>query len=566
MKNKRLLCWLIALGMTAVLFASVALCFDVHFAVNDDSTILRSTLGYETGTPATFLLFLHGILTWPLHWLGTAFPGVVWYSWMQMALLFLATTVCVKSILLCFVKHSKPLWLGTVFSALFMLAFCLNNIVSMTFSITSALLGAAAVLQLMSIDFDRPGAMHIIIGVIGAAALAVLGYAMRLETLPAIVAMCGLAFVYQWLTHKPKARHMVICMVIVALMLGGAVGMRMWETASVADEYADFLRWQDARLYPMDYFDLGNITDEELAMVGWDRLTANLLNEWFLLDSSVTTESFEILTDYIKANDTRTLGGTLLSSWESLTGLIERNPNQSALLGLGLLTALSVLIASAIRRKGRLALAALASLALVAAMFVYLMLRGRMPMHALYTPVLPMTAFALALLPACIPSVAASSALAAALAALTALNAVPLLAPMLHNEEADLALTNVMTDLEEYAIDDPDCLYLYDFTISMADNRAFPDYSNGVPHNISFWGGWSMRSPENVAQFERFDIDPIQFDPEIFLRGDVYLVSGRVDPPPTLLIDWLSDRLGAQVECELYSEYGSVYIFQFCIY
>ena len=115
--KKRALCWLLALLMTAALFAFVALCCDVRFAVNDDSGILRAFLGYETGTPASFHIYIHGLLAKPLYWLSCAFPGVMWYSWMQLALLFLAQTVISKSIMQCFVKHEKPLWLGAVFAA-----------------------------------------------------------------------------------------------------------------------------------------------------------------------------------------------------------------------------------------------------------------------------------------------------------------------------------------------------------------------------------------------------------------------------------------------------------------
>ena len=96
-----------------------------------------------------------------------------------------------------------------------------------------------------------------------------------------------------------------------------------------------------------------------------------------------------------------------------------------------------------------------------------------------------------------------------------------------------------------------------------ADLRAFPDYSEGMPHNVTFWGGWGMHSRENTELFASFGIDLDNFDPETFLRDDVYVASGRIDPPPTVILDWLNEQLDAEVDYEIWSEYGSVTIFHF---
>ena len=120
-----------------------------------------------------------------------------------------------------------------------------------------------------------------------------------------------------------------------------------------------------------------------------------------------------------------------------------------------------------------------------------------------------------------------------------------------------------MGDLEEYASWEPDSFFLYDDMLVGADLRAFPEYPDGLIGNTAFWGGWEMRSPESIRQFAAYDIDLTDFDPEIFLRGDVYVASGRVDPPPTLLWNWLREELGDDVQCELWAENGTVFFFSF---
>ena len=98
-RRRSAVCWLAALGMTAAMFALIFLVLDPQYAVNDDSGILRPFMGFETGEPAHFHIYLHGLLAWPLHWLVLALPGVAWLSWMQLAFLFLASAVCQKSIM-----------------------------------------------------------------------------------------------------------------------------------------------------------------------------------------------------------------------------------------------------------------------------------------------------------------------------------------------------------------------------------------------------------------------------------------------------------------------------------
>ena len=44
------------------------------------------------------------------------------------------------------------------------------------------------------------------------------------------------------------------------------------------------------------------------------------------------------------------------------------------------------------------------------------------------------------------------------------------------------------------------------------------------------------------------------------------IASGRVDPPPKVILNWLSEKTGMEVDWEIWSEYGNVYIFHFYEY
>ena len=151
--------WLIAFLMTAVLYAFIALKMDVRFAMNDDAIIQRALMGYETGRPAAFHLYTHGLLVWPMFLLYSFFPLLPWYAITQLALMFLALTVIAKGLMQVFVRYEKPMWAGAVLAAAFFAAFGLEYVTQFTFTYTAALLGAAAVAQVMSFAecWARPG-------------------------------------------------------------------------------------------------------------------------------------------------------------------------------------------------------------------------------------------------------------------------------------------------------------------------------------------------------------------------------------------------------------------------
>ena len=75
-----------------------------------------------------------------------------------------------------------------------------------------------------------------------------------------------------------------------------------------------------------------------------------------------------------------------------------------------------------------------------------------------------------------------------------------------------------------------------------------------------------MRSAESEALFDNFGIDVFSCDPETFLRDDVFIATGAIDPPPRLMLEWLSAKTGKNVDWEIWSEWGTIYILHFYEY
>lgn len=571
-KQKRGLCWGIAALMTAAMMTFVLTCTDMLYATNDDAGLLRAFLGYETGEPAHFHIFLHGLLAWPLCGISNLFPGLPWYSYMQMALLALSCLVMAKSIMQCFLKHRQPLWLGAVLSAVFLATLCMKYIIRFTFTQTAALLGAAAVAQLLSIEHDR-GAKRVITGMAGALALVCLSYSMRQSALLPVVGFCGLTYVLIVWEHyglgrqaKRPLRPMVISLVMIAVVLAGMLGVRQLELSN--PETQDYLLWQENNTEIMDYVGINNVPQEAFDLVGWDETQQAMAESWCFLDEAISTEAFAALTEYVRSHDSRTLGQRLQEAWELFVHTASTSALDMRCLLTAVLAAVLGLIGALRKRSLRLCLSILGMLGLAAVMIAYLAIDGRLPLRALLIPALPAAAAVFALLPACMPpkSRVLPIVCVVLIAAMSAWCLTDVLSQLLIGQQPTGEDGSPMTDLEDYALFEPESLFLYDSTLSSADMRPFPTYEEEVPHNISSWGGWGLRSPESVAQFARFGIDLNHLDPRDLLRDNVYIASGRIYPPPMVILNWLRAKLGPNIDFQLYSEYGYVYIFHFYEY
>ena len=565
--RKRALCWLYAALMTAAMMLYVLLCTEVSYAMNDDAGILRAFLGYESGVPASFHIYIHGLLAWPLRALSTAFPGLPWFSYAQLALLALACLVIAKSLMQCFVKHEKALWAGAVLAGVVLAALCMKYVIRLTFTQTSALLGAAAVLQICSIEHDRGGA-KVVLGMAGALVLVAFSYALRQITALPVLAFCGLAWLIAlWEAYGKKQgrsiRPMLLSLVMVAVVMLGLVGVRELEIRQ--SDAQGYLAWQEANTDVIDFYGLSSVPDEAFDLVGWDESTRAMAKKWCFLDSDLSSEAFLTLTEYMDTHDQRTFADRVKEAGDTFAGVVRGNADDMLCLLPALIVGLCTLIFAVAHRRWTVVFGIAAAVCGSAVMLFYLAYGGRLPLRALLMVALPASALFFGLLPAALPK-KAQLPLVVCCAAIAVWCVAVFLPGMLPDEEADLELGNAMGDLEEYALSEPESLFIYDDTLVGADVRAFPDYSEGVPHNITFWGGWGLRSPENKQLFERFGIDLDHFEPETLLRDDVFIASGRVDPPPMLILNWLHEKVGENIDWEIWSEYGNVYIFHFYEY
>ena len=566
--------WLTGLLMSAALMAAIFLFGDLRYAMNDDTAILRQYMGFGTGEIPEAHAFLHPLLSTPLRWLGLAAPEVAWFSWMQLALLWLAGAVSVKALMQCFAKRGLSMAAGAGAGAVYLTLFVMTYACHVTFTVTAAVLGAAAVLQLCSIDGERYTDGQIFRSLLLALALTALCGGLRLICVLPVALFCALALVplamrdFGFGRKKKRSWKPLLCGVCVIVLALGA--MPVWRAAKMkAAGMEDYLNWQDANGRVLDYYEVTNLTEEELELAGWTRKEADLLAQWCFLGSELTEESFQRLAGALESQSKTGLSARLQSAWQKVTALPEADPvagrSALALLAALLLCALGLAFKREERPWPGLTLAA--GLLAVGAFLMYLGWNGRLPVRAALQAVLPYGALVFGLLPVCLPKkpgkatkpvLAAGTAL---LLALTVCYAAPTVQALAKPAEDPEALDPFST-LDMMAAEDPECLYFYDESLC-ADSRMFPGTEYGIPANLLFWGGWTFRSPEYMKCLSRFGISEEELDTTLFLRDDVYLARGMIMPEPTALIDVLSEKTEEEIAAMQGGEEGGVYAFQF---
>ena len=564
--------WLIAFLMTAVLYAFIALKMDVRFAMNDDAIIQRALMGYETGRPAAFHLYTHGLLVWPMFVLYSLFPLLPWYAITQLALMFLALTVIAKSLMQVFVRYEKPMWAGAVLAAAFFVAFGLEYVTQFTFTYTAALLGAAAAAQVMSIDYAHASDRQIVCGMLGAAGLVSLCYAIRLDApLPAI-AYCGLAFLFVFWEHfgpgkktRRNPRPMLVSLLLIAVVLGGMVGVRQIEMAVNASP--EYTQWHNERSEALDYRGLSNVPQEALGAAGWDETTLRLAQNWCFLDGDISTEALQTINDALEERDTRTVDDHLNDIKRIIRGRVTKSAYAFKIMAMAAIAGLAAFIGALFMKGRRLQL--LLSLVCTAGglllMIVYLALQGRLPLRAVSAAAMPAIVMTLCLLPACLPRTRISRLFLYAVTAAVLIHTLASVAPLyrlLQRYPWTEAPGKAYAELESYAVQHPDCLYIVDTEIATTDTNPFPSYPDGLPMNISYWGGWDMRSPASEALFERFGLDVWDFGAESFLREDVFLATTQADPPQ-FLTDWICAETDRDITWDVIAHESGIYILHF---
>lgn len=561
-RNSARSCWLWGAGITALLWGFL-LCFsDIYFAANDDQFILRAMTGFQPGGTPDFHPFLLGFYVYPLRWLQRFFPGVAWYSLLELLLLALALTVILKSLLQCWLRAGRRLRTGLLLCAGYAALYGSNYLARVTFTVTGAMLGAAAVAQILSIDCQSASDRSLLRAMTLAILLLILCYGLRQLSLVPVLGYCGIAFLLRFCSFfgfgkqtKRSARPMLVAAGLALLILGGLFAGRALEIR--LKQKQDALQWQQARSQVLDYINLKSLPSEALESVGWTDEQRILLDKWNTMDEAISTEALRSVRKNWYNSETTTTAGAAIedlrwrSPWFVQTMVV--------LFGLGLF---ALFCAFRNRRENPwLPLALLMTGLLCFLFFCYLALKGRLPYRAVTVALLPAAAMVFCLLGEC-PLPTARKGWRAALGILLAVSMaapLPALLGAVRRRRSPWDY-NTHADMDAQALAHPDLLLIYS-TELVNDMRMFPDTSQGVPQNLTFWGGWSRGSEEYTAKLAAFGLDGEHFTAADWLRPALRFISLK-EAPDEALLAYLRSELGP-VEWEAEKVSAGLYFFRF---
>lgn len=560
-KNARS-CWLWGAGITALLWGFL-LCFsDIYFAANDDQFILRAMTGFQPGGTPDFHPFLLGFYVYPLRWLQRFFPGVAWYSLLELLLLALALTVILKSLLQCWLRAGRRLRTGLLLCAGYAALYGSNYLARVTFTVTGAMLGAAAVAQILSIDCQSASDRSLLRAMTLAILLLILCYGLRQLSLVPVLGYCGIAFLLRFCSFfgfgkqtKRSARPMLVAAGLALLILGGLFAGRALEIR--LKQKQDALQWQQARSQVLDYINLKSLPSEALESVGWTDEQRILLDKWNTMDEAISTEALRSVRKNWYNSETTTSAGAAIEDLRCRSPWFVRT--MVVLFGLGLF---ALFCAFRNRRENPwLPLALLLTGLLCFLFFCYLALKGRLPYRAVTVALLPAAAMVFCLLGEC-PLPTARKGWRAALGILLAVSMaapLPALLGAVRRRRSPWDY-NAHADMDAQALTHPDLLLIYS-TELVNDMRMFPDTSQGVPQNLTFWGGWSRGSEEYTAKLAAFGLDGEHFTAADWLRPALRFISLK-EAPDEALLAYLRSELGP-VEWEAEKVSAGLYFFRF---
>ena len=473
----------------------------------------------------------------------------------------------------CFINRKKSIWAGILFSAVFFIAFGLEHTTYITFTCVAGFLGTAAIAEMFSIDFQHSSDRQIIITMAKATLLLSLAYACRLDVLLPLLAYFLLAFLFLVWLHfgffkkaKRPLRPMILSFLFLIAILGSMVGIRQWELSVFPSQ--DYLEWNNERNLTMDYYGLERLPQDLLDQAGWDDATLDMAKGWVYLDKDITSDSLRIINEHQKARFLRSTTDRLLIGKNIILLVAEEQPHVFRMINLafiiGLFTAIGILFIPGKRICFLFTLGCLAGGFCI--MLMGLAFMARVPIRVVLLLVMPAFIMSIMLLAHSLPQTFTFKVILVALLLFTVAFSSFSVSPVLHEMRAEKENTESTVDdymhLEEYALTHPDQLLITDFSF-LADLRPFPTYTTSTPHNIVLWGGWTLRSAENSEQFRRFGIDAWNFEPEAFLRDDVFFATSYGPEPSAMLLNWLNAKIGKEISWEVYAQHHDVYLIRF---
>lgn len=554
--------WLFGVLLTAAMFVSLKFLTNFRFENSDDIVMVKAFMGFEGGQPANFSLYLHTLLAWALYGVSLCIPNVAWFSYFQVVLLFFGCTVIVKGLYQLARPMRRPFLMGTLGSVFSLAAFAVFVSCRINFTTTAAMAGTAAVLQMMTVDFETAAKGTRVRALLLSLLLLATGYCLRAYA--ALPSLMFTAAVLLWRVmpqpwnmkqYTVPWRVILKTALIFAAVFLVLFGIRQAEICLRG--LHGYMDWNDANGALLDYTDFETNAAPALASgSGLSEPEIKLVQQWYFMSSDIDGQALWKMAD---AYDTQRNGWTAL--WSFFSGNARYKYLAAAVVLLCVVSLLSLR-----KREWSTPLLSFGSMIAAFLLLVYLGARGRLLSRAVDSVLIPCAALSLGFAMHIWKDQTRRGVRRIAAIGLSVLVAAAALGSLRITGEALASAPDVKSpqreaDLEAYALQNPNLLIVRTPNL-LRDTRLFPDVSNGTPGNIILWGDWQCRTPNWNRQLALFGFDADQFSAEDWLKENIIFAALSQDDTADLCA-YIREAAGEPVEAVESGAYGKLRFYRF---
>lgn len=545
--------WAFAALVALFVLAFAAATTTITFYENDDLNIAWALAGYRSGTPSFSHPFVNCVTAFLVSSLYALLPSIPWWLAFQLCGMFLGMTAVGAGALKIAFSRRAPLLLPVLLMGMFCAGLFFYPVVLVTFTTSSAILGAGA--AALALAFDRDDSKRLQRLYVALIALLLAG-SLLVRNSSGLAAACFvlgalMCRIVRFLLEKDRlhARRMLRCALVCAVTLIALVDLNAYGRKALNPD--GFLAFEEARAsymdYPHDgYGQIPSVYDEN----GWNATLVSLVDAWFYMDENVTAEAFNRI---VGASSYARMGVSERVAYSARAlGAFLSKYQLARYLGALLLMGVAALIVMALfhRRNWQPFVTGLLLALGGAALIAYLLYAGRINLRVWMSVCIPtcvcvwLCVLALYRREGVGPRLRlARGALIGALLLASLFCSYKTMRTVLSYESDEmLARSQAVT---QYALDHPQNVYIRD--VYVANNvDALSVYPERKPTNLLDWGGCDMYTRARTAQLERNGLPTPYAD--AFLLDNVYYVCEPAQPYLPLLASYMRERYGAKYE------------------
>lgn len=571
--------WGIALIVSFLLFGITYITFDVIFSTNDDLRIMYALAGYNTGEPYPYHPFINYFLGKAISTGYYLIPQLPWYALFHIICLFVGTVGVGKCLIKLSVKRNVTIILPIAIHVFLFYSVLIFPIVSMQFSTTPAVLGSASITLIYSLDIKNDSKREICCDLILAVFFLLVCYMTRSFTWYCVMCFFALAVLCQILLIYKQDKKQIwkwIGILAGSILLTGSIvftlrcislSMKSAVEENVAfDEYNKYrIEFQDYGIY-VDYY-----SDPEFyEQLGWSENIYRAAFGLLFFDEEMNAENLRQITEKYKRDveprgieDVYYTAKTIFDNY------------RVAKTGVAVLVILCIFCIFFSQKYNELQCEKFCLLFAVMGylmMFLYLSYKGRLPIRTfMVITISAVTYLSITLLKVIDIKIikkkerfAAIGTMCMCLTVLYNIRAVYFTDDCTKTQTQTTAVADQVLSFENYVLENPENVYVYDFTVATLQREPFVVYPDKKPINCIVSGGSYTFSTIYYKQLEENELSSLYW--RDFLKDNIFYASSDLTFVDLMAAN-IQENVGKPIHYEEVKSFGEegVKIYKFLL-